>query len=496
VIIAVLHAQVGPEAPADEQDVLTEVETVLAALSALGHQAVRIEFTLNLEEVTKRLLTHEPEIVFNLVESVAGRGRLIHLAPSLLDHLGIPYTGNATEPVICTSNKLLGKKILQGAGIATPAWLTAGCTLPDSKAFCPCIVKSVWEHASIGIGPESVIQDCETAKAQLSQLSPDHFAERFIEGREFNLALLSGNAAPGLLPIAEIVFEDYPPGKPRIVDYRAKWVEDSFEYRSTIRRFDFPASDGPLLQRMEAIARHCWECFDLRGYARVDFRVDREGLPWVLEVNTNPCLSPDAGFMASAKRTGLTVENVVAILIQDALQEGPGGIRRRSAATHHQAPLAGYREVVRESDEEQVRRLVESTGFFSSEEAGIAAELVEERRQRGEESGYHFLFQDGGEELKAYTCFGPIPATVSGYDLYWIAVHQQQRGRGLGKAILAETERRIAELGGREIYAETSSRSQYAPTRRFYESSGYIQAAFLDDFYAPGDSKVIYRKKL
>jgi D-alanine-D-alanine ligase len=496
VIIAVLHGQVGPEAAADEQDVLTEVETVTTALSALGHQAVPVEFALDLEEVSKRLQNLQPEAVFNLVESVGGQGRLIHLAPSLLDHLGLPYTGNRTEPVFCTSNKLWGKKFLQASGIATPAWFAAGSPLPDPATFLPCIVKSVWEHASIGLGPDSLIEDWGQGCAELPRLSPEHFAERYIEGREFNLAFLSEGGTARLLPPAEILFEGYPPGKPRIVDYRAKWVEDSFEYLHTTRRFDFPDSDGPLLKRLEAIARRSWERLELKGYARVDFRVDAREFPWVLEVNTNPCLSPDAGFMAAAKRAGLTIQQVVAALLEDAFESPSGNTLVQETGAPRPTAPAGYRQEVRESDESQVRLLVESTGFFSAEEARIAAELVRERLKSGEKSGYHFLFHDGEETLLAYSCFGPVPATASGFDLYWIAVCRDRRGLGLGKAILTETEKRIAVMGGREIYAETSSRPQYAPTRRFYESHGYSQAAFLDDFYAPGDSKLIYRKRL
>ena len=126
------------------------------------------------------------------------------------------------------------------------------------------------------------------------------FAEAYIDGREFNLSLLASKAGPQVLPPAEIRFEDYPEGKTRIVGYRAKWHESSFEYLHTVRSFEFPPEDDELLSRLKDLAVRCWSLFDLRGYARVDFRVDRDGRPWVLEVNVNPCLSPDAGFFAAA----------------------------------------------------------------------------------------------------------------------------------------------------------------------------------------------------
>jgi D-alanine-D-alanine ligase len=145
------------------------------------------------------------------------------------------------------------------------------------------------------------------------------FAEAYIEGREFNLSLLASKAGPQVLPPAEIRFEDYPEGKTRIVGYRAKWHEGSFEYLHTVRSFEFPPQDSELILRLTDLATRCWCLFDLRGYARVDFRVDREGRPWVLEVNVNPCLSPDAGFYAAAAQTGLSFTQVVERIIGDCL---------------------------------------------------------------------------------------------------------------------------------------------------------------------------------
>jgi D-alanine-D-alanine ligase len=110
---------------------------------------------------------------------------------------------------------------------------------------------------------------------------------------------------------------DYPEHKPKFVGYRAKWDQSSFEYGSTPRRFDFPSQDAALLTDLRRQSLACWELFGLRGYARVDFRVDVEGKPWVLEVNTNPCLSPDAGFMATAAREGLSPVDVIRRIITD-----------------------------------------------------------------------------------------------------------------------------------------------------------------------------------
>jgi D-alanine-D-alanine ligase len=155
-----------------------------------------------------------------------------------------------------------------------------------------------------------------------------------------------------------------------------------------------------------------------------------------------------------------------------------------------------YRSEVTASDREAVRRVVASTGFFSAAEADIAVELVEERLAKGPQSGYAFMFAEDGQGIAGYACFGPIPATRSGYDLYWLVVDRDRQHRGIGRALLARAEAAIGRAGGRSIYADTSGRPQYAPTRRFYEAARYERAAVLTDFYAPGDDKIIYVRRL
>jgi D-alanine-D-alanine ligase len=195
------------------------------------------------------------------------------------------------------------------------------------------IVKPVWEHGSLGMHDDAVVTVSDGAQlsARLHDAAGGRarawFAERFVAGRELNLSLLAGEDGPEVLPPAEIDFSAFPEGKPRIVGYAAKWDERSFEFHHTPRRFDLPPEDAPLLARMAALARHCWELFGLRGYARVDFRVDEAGEPWVLEVNANPCLSPDAGFAAAVGRAGLTFAQAVGRIVRDARATGQAAPR-------------------------------------------------------------------------------------------------------------------------------------------------------------------------
>jgi ribosomal protein S18 acetylase RimI-like enzyme len=154
------------------------------------------------------------------------------------------------------------------------------------------------------------------------------------------------------------------------------------------------------------------------------------------------------------------------------------------------------RDAVVPADAHAVREIVASTGFFSPAEIAVAVELVDDRLSRGDKSDYHFVFAEWAGRVIGYACFGPIACTVGSFDIYWVAVHQEHRGGGVGRTLLAAGEARIAAAGGRRAYVETSSREQYAPTRAFYERCGYVRAAELPDFYAPGDGKVIYVKVL
>ena len=166
------------------------------------------------------------------------------------------------------------------------------------------------------------------------------------------------------------------------------------------------------------------------------------------------------------------------------------------------APAITFRGDARPSDSQAVRVLVASSEFFSPEEIDIAVELIDDRLANGEASHYRFVFAEAGAsagEPVGYACFGRIPGTQASFDLYWIAVRNDHRHAGIGRTLLAESERRIATEGGEggaRIYVETSSRAQYEPTRQFYLRNGYTIASTLDDFYAPGDGKVTLVKAL
>jgi len=325
----VLFGQVPAGARPDEQDVLVEVEKVCGALSTLGYEPISLPLTLDLSKAADRLQELRPAAVFNLVESVEGQDRLLYLATTLLDYLGLAYTGSAGEAMFLASNKVVAKRLLSKAGIPTPEWAGLEETLADGPGFDPpYLVKSVWDNGSQGL--ERLFPDRDQLLDRLSAgtfstaaHSPrreDVFVESYIEGREFNISVLEKESEPEILPPAEMLFVDYPADKPRIVGYAAKWDPASFDYQHTVRRFDFERADQSLLDELRNLACACWRELGIEGYSRVDFRVDSLGQPWVLEVNPNPCLSPDAGLAAAAARAGLSYEDLVQRILQPAVE--------------------------------------------------------------------------------------------------------------------------------------------------------------------------------
>ena len=329
--VVLLNNAVSDEAPAADRDVLVQRGAVADALREKGHEPIALPVTLDLETMRRDLRKIAPDAVFNLVESLGGSDRLMFLATAVLDVLRIPYTGAPTEAILATGDKLRAKQRMRRAGLPTPDWVDQGAlaeaAVPEAAfrrlAAARFVLKANWEHASFGLDAEALVGIADRQGLQEALDRCAHrvggpcFAEEYIDGREFNLSILAGGEGPEVLPAAEIDFSAFPDGMPRLVDHRAKWDEDSFAYQNTPRRFRFRPSDRPLLDELRHLALSCWDVFALRGYARVDFRVDAWGRPWILEINANPCLSPDAGFAAALAEAGIPYAEAVERILRD-----------------------------------------------------------------------------------------------------------------------------------------------------------------------------------
>ncbi len=488
--VAIVHDRIAPGARIDEQDAVLQAELVRELLADLGHESVRIEATCDLEALGARVRAAGAALVVNLVESLEGVAEHIHWVPRWLESLGIPFTGGGSAAIRATSNKLEAKRRLRAAGLPTPDWIEPGARAP--LAARRWILKPIWEDAGVAIDDDAMVEAGGEALERLVQgrareVRRALFAEAYVEGRDFNVGLLAKPGGVEVLPPTEVVFENWPAGKPRLYGFAAKWDPRSLEWDRTDMAFDCASREPALAARLERLARACATEFRLSGYARVDFRVDEHGEPAVLELNSNPCLSPESGYLEAAALLGLGPRDVLARILEAAL----------ARAEEAGAGDLGYREQVEAADLSALRRLVTEAGVFSDAEVALAVSLAEQALAHGaEESGHHFVLASRAGRLLGYSCYGPIDGAAGSFDLYWIVVDAARQGHGIGRELLARSEARMRERGGRRCYIETSSRRDYAPTRAFYERAGYATEAKLADFYAPGDDKLIFVRAL
>ncbi|MBN1338105.1 MAG: ATP-grasp domain-containing protein [Bacteroidales bacterium] len=319
----ILHQKLPENAPPDELDVLVQAQAIENSLKEMGFSRVKkVPVSLNLEKLYHSLLKGKPDVVVNLVETLGGQGRLIHLVTAMLDFAGLPYTGTGQYGLNITTDKVKAKELLVSHALPTPLFFRQGDAgvLPDDKRF---ILKPVWEDASVGIRDENVVYSSgapETLGKLLRSGIREWFFEEYIDGREFNVTLLETASGWKAFTPAEIRYQNYPEGKPRILGYESKWHEDSFEYLNTVRTFDHKASDAKLVETLMELALKSASVFRLGGYARVDMRLDENNRPYILEVNANPCLSPDAGFFAACSREGMSYTRMTSHIIDAAFK--------------------------------------------------------------------------------------------------------------------------------------------------------------------------------
>jgi D-alanine-D-alanine ligase len=316
--ILVVHSDVGADARPDDLDTLTSAEAVATALRAQGHAAALAPFSPSPDDVRKMLEAFRADAVFNMVESVFGQDGLAAIAPSIFEKIGVPYTGNASAPMAVTGDKPLAKRLMRAAGLPTPEWAEPPSwdDLDDARTY---IVKSATEDASLGLDDAALVRGRASVMARAERSAGIHhgrwFAESYIEGREFNVALLEEAGSMRALPVPEMRFEDWPTAKPRIVGYSAKWDEGSDDAVKTVRAFGLEREAPALARALSDLALETARLFGIQGYARVDFRTDRDGRPFILEVNANPSLDRHAGFAAAAAEAGLAYEMLIGSIV-------------------------------------------------------------------------------------------------------------------------------------------------------------------------------------
>lgn len=296
--------------------ILEAVEAVESAIETWGHDAIRIPVNPDGRWV-ERVRRARFDLVFNLCEGIDGVAEFEPMVIAVLELFGIPCTGNSSATAALCLHKNLVNTMLDSAGLPVPRWSLARRGEDVTSVGFPAICKPAAEDASIGIEQRSVVR---STRALLARVEAMHemwdqvLIQQFIDGREVNVGIVGDE----VLPIAEINFGDMPRGMWKIVSYRSKWITGSDE---DIGATPSCPADLPLAltRELERIALTAWRAVGGQGYGRADFRIDRSGRPWLLEVNPNPDISPGAGLARMAGVAGMDYAALVRRLCEIAL---------------------------------------------------------------------------------------------------------------------------------------------------------------------------------
>ncbi len=348
--IVVLHnndyAHLPPDDPgySARADVENAAQGLADALVARGHHAERMGLDLpELPDVLEALHRDPPDVVFNLCESLRADARHESMVPALLDLVGAPYTGSGAITLGLALRKDRTKALLRARGVPTPEGFVVESRerLRDCKLTFPLIVKPTREDASVGISSSSVVNDPAALQAAvelvLDGLAQPALVERFVDGREIYVSLL-GNRPPDALPLHEIDFSGMPEGLPRIVSYSGKWEVGSPEFAGT--QPTRCLIDEQTRLRVVRAAREAFEALELQDYGRVDIRLGKDNVPYVIDVNPNCDLTDGAGFARAAGYGGLDYPTLVERVCLIALERHHHGNRHADAGALARAARA------------------------------------------------------------------------------------------------------------------------------------------------------------
>jgi D-alanine-D-alanine ligase len=529
--VGILHEEMHRPARRFDGAVLDSVLATERVLSGMGHSVTLLPIRSETIDWIERLRAARLDLIFNLCEGLDGEGMGEFLVTAAAELLDIPITGCSADVLAFALRKDRVNAWLAQIGLPIPAFAVAerGAPLPDWDRY-PAIVKPAGEDGSLGIYERAVVRDRAELELAVAELVPDFdplLIQEYVAGREFNAAFVGQHR----FPLAEIDFSGMPEDLPKIVSYAAKWESGSPADNGSV-----PVCPAPVARQVEIrimeVAEAAWLAVTGgRGYGRVDVRLDAGGTPYVIEVNPNPDFTPRAGLARMAGVAGWSYDDLVATVCNVALgSDTNGDARSRDVQTREAgngavapAPALGASESeagatdsngpvdevfeprrsrdvtvgeVTASHREAVRAILEGTEVFRYDEVLVGLEVLDIHLNQPEQTDYFFVGAfDGEANLVGYACYGPTPCTLGTWDLYWIAVDPEWQAGGVGSRLLDEVEREVWSRHGRMILAETSSQPGYDGTRAFYARRGYDAVSRVEDFYAPGDDRVIFAKR-
>jgi D-alanine-D-alanine ligase len=305
-----------------EETIEEMAQQAYEAVLSLDYPAVLIPLKESFMGFLRRIQEVKPQVIINLCESFCDRPQLEANIAAAYELLEIAFTGNGSRALTLCQDKFQAKAILASHGLPTAkARLVTAADQVVGLRF-PLIVKPNAEDASLGVYPDSVVRDAKSLRGRIQKILETYeepaIVEEYIEGREFNVSVMDGEKRQAL-PVSEIDFSAMPPGMPRIVSYEAKWFADHELYLKTP-----PVCPAPVAETVRARLQECalraFQVLGCQDYARVDFRMNKDGDIFILEVNPNPDISLNAGYVRALHAAGLDYPTFWGRMIDNALR--------------------------------------------------------------------------------------------------------------------------------------------------------------------------------
>ena len=512
-----------PTLPADhpdadsEHDILYTADMICRIIQETGWSVSRLGVTDDPTLLLTGLKSLAPDLIFNLYEGTARWGNAEAYVSGLLELLRVPYTGSPTQPLLLCRSKPLTKQLLAGAGLPTAPFMVLDGELPTSCPIpWPVIVKPGTEDASVGIDQNSVVTNLEdlVARTQFLQerYGPLVLVEQFIRGREFNVALIVRDGVLTTLPFSEILF--VPPPEQAdlwpIVSFDAKWRPGTRDFIATPAKN--PADVTPeLFSEVSNLAKKCFQLVDCRDYARVDFRIDEKGRPFILEVNPNPCISPLAGLAAGLETAKIPYSDFILGLARAALRRGPNPVLAeapiRTQTTELAEPPAAdappvtnrtsYRlRPAKRGDLTAINAVLERTEGLSLEEKQRLTLRFNDLLAKRDRGSWNALVLTAGRTLCGVVSFHRADETQGVYVIELISVVPEKRRHHYGRALLLAAEEAVRSQDGRILQTGLTSGPNGASLRQFLTQAEYCPVGEVPEYYRDGYARLLFAKSL
>ena len=503
-----------------EHDILYTADTIARILQQAGVVVERLGMTDNPAALIAGVKASAPDAIFNLYEGLAQWGNTEAYVSGLLELLRIPFTGSPTQPLLMCRSKPLTKQLLAGAGLPTaPFFVVEEGRVPKCPIKWPVIVKPGREDASVGIDQASVVTNQKQLESRVEYIrttyGPSVLVERFIRGREFNVALIARDGELTTLPFSEILFvpPDDSPNMWPIVSFDAKWRPGTRDFTATPAKN--PAEVTPELHHtVSTLAKKAFELVGCRDYARVDFRLDDEGEPFILEVNPNPCISPLAGLAAGLESAKIPYPEFIVGLVKAALLRSAkptlAGAVRYVANSEAVVVPHGPLDIVadenstfdlrlrpaKRGDLPQLLELIDAMDHLPADDRKLTAKRLHETLTRKDAQGRQCVVLATRDTLAGFACFQLTDASQGATTLETLCVAPAHRKQGHGRSLFKAVEEAVAMIGGRLLMVHVSSGPMDAPARQFLHRVELRAIGELAEYFRDGYARLTFAKPI